>query len=259
MKTTRSFREATSVLILAGSMAIAPATALAADHTPSAGVQTGTGATELKMITKVDKNQEYGGTTAPKVIDAPEDTPKENLVDDDGYPDPNGDKILNPAYNPDGDSDGYGDNLAFSVPAAINYVVDAKGSLTGPSNAQIENHSPFGIHVSSMKATAEDGFTFVADAATADGNNAVQLAIGPSADKLNVADYTAAKAYVTDASKWNMEAGSITDGTALTLTTDGTVKNLTTDVTESTKFGTINWYVKAGTAAATPAGDESGN
>lgn len=221
--------------VMAGLMAVgtvAPATVAFADNnTPSVGNQTGTGQTDLTMI--LEDVSEHGGT--------------EDLT------------------NPDANNDQLGDNLAFTVPTSINYVVQADGDLLGPSAgaAFIENRSNFKTHVSSVQvnnqgASGASGFTFVANLATDTASqtptaNAVELHFGPAADQLNAASYTT-KTAVTDATKWNMVAtnGVHTEtsdrGDEVQLTTSGKVARISADITSQTKFGEIHWYLTPGEA-----------
>ena len=181
----------------------------------SAGLQSGTGATQLNMVTRDGK--EHGGYA----------------VDD---------------FNPDEDNDGLGDNLAFTVPTAINYVAMANGNLIGPNNAYIENRSAFPTRVSAMQAIEAQGWDIVEDVDSASGSNLVDVQIGPSTDMLDVSDYVAAKADVTTPSAWNMAATNATTSDQVLLATTGHVANIAADITTAKQFGTINWYVTPGIA-----------
>lgn len=195
-------------------------------HAPSIGAQTGSGQTDLTMIMR--NTGEYGGTAEPEK---------------------NADGSDNPLYNPDSDGDGLGDNLAFTVPSSINYVVNADGSLIAPSEgvAYIENKSAFATHVSSMDVDPVAGFNFVADAEQSDANNSVDLQVGPAVDMLQASEYLEKKD-VNDAIKWGMDAKGAADASKVLLKSDGDVSHITKDITEQTKFGTIKWYVTPGAA-----------
>jgi len=196
-------------------------------HDASVGSQTGSGQTDLTMI--LEDAREHGGTAEPEFLE-------------DGI-------TPNPSYNPDTDNDSYGDNLAFTVPSAINYVVKADGSLVGPAEgvAYIENKSAFGVHVSSLDVDSETGFNFVADATTSNETNSVDLQMGPALDMLQASDYLT-KNTVNDATKWNMTAASGTDSSKVLLKTEGNVAHIDKDLTSQTKFGTAKWYVTPGLA-----------
>lgn len=218
--------KATSV-VMAGLFAVgmvvsplAPAVALAT-NSASAGVQTGSGQTDLTMVLK--DTDEHGGTS------------ESQFLDDGTTP--------NPLYNPDADGDGLGDNLAFTVPTAINYVVDADGTMTGPTNANIQNRSVMAINVSSVDVDEETPFKIVSDATASTDANSVDLKFGPAADQLNAADYLT-KTDVKDASKWGMGAEGASDAN-LGIETDGHVSHVVQDITQQSKFGTIKWYLKA--------------
>ena len=152
--------------------------------------------------------------------------------------------------NPDR-GDGYGANIAFSVPADITYVMRADGTLVGPSSS-IYNVSAFPIHVSSLQVAAENEWAFTATTENVTADDAVYLTLGPVTDPLNLANYTA-KTDVTSPGAWNIEAGDETPQ-ALTLLTSGKVFNLTQDIsTTSVTFGNIEWYVKSGYGKSLPA------
>lgn len=161
--------KATSAILaglLTASM-MAPVVALAA-NTASAGGQTGTGKTDLTMILEHDATEEFAGTEITDPTD--------------------------PRYNPDGDDNDdpeMGDNLAFSVPSSINYVVKADGTMTGPdaASAMVQNHSNFQVHVSSVAVNENNGFTIVADATNSGVANAVDLTFGPAGNQLNAYNY----------------------------------------------------------------------
>lgn len=231
------FRKGAVAIIMAAAMtaaAVSPIAAIAdpaTTNTPSVGAQTGTGQTDLNMI--LQHTSEFGGTEDPT--------------------------------NTDANNDGLGDNLAFTVPSSINYVVKADGNLIGPNAgaAFIENRSNFKTHVSSVyvKENSEAGstFKFVADTDTASDANAVELHFGPADDQLNAANYVATgaagKKAVTDATKWNMAAtngehtGTSDRGDEVQITTSGKVKNISNDITSQKKFGEIHWFVTPGEAS----------
>jgi hypothetical protein len=162
----------------------------------------------------------------------------------------NPDGTDNPLYNPDSDGNGLGDNLAFTVPSSINYVVNADGSLIAPSEgaAYIENRSNFATHVSSVDVDAETGFNIVANASASQAANSVDMQFGPATDMLDASAYLEKKA-VHDATKWNMSASDGTNGSKVLLKTEGDVSHVTKDITSQTKFGTIKWYLTPGAAS----------
>jgi hypothetical protein len=217
--------------VMAGLMtisAIAPATAAFAVE-PSAGPQTGTGVTDV--------------TVQYKAAD---------LVDVGGTEDPN-----NPDVDP---QDGLGDNLAFTVPASINFVADSAGKLTGPSKqaAYIENESAFSIHASAFKTDTANDWTIVRDDTETATQNAVDFQFGPEAQKVGnidaydyqaktrIADVASDAPYVED---WNM-APKASEGIEdrVQLNTSGDIHNVTQDITEQTKVAKIHTYVTAGNA-----------
>lgn len=146
--------------------------------------------------------------------------------------------------NPDADDDGYGDNIAFSVPTSINFVADADGALTGPTNVQIQNLSKFAIHGSSLQVQGASGWNIVSDASLSNAANAIDFQVGPTGDLLNAYDYTT-KAAVGDATKWDMAANS----GAVSLSTSGDINNVTANIAARTQVATMHWYVTPGTAS----------
>jgi hypothetical protein len=197
--------------LLATSLVAAPMTALA-DTLPSG--QTGRGSSSLYMV--LENNNEYGGTDTRE--------------------------------NPDEDGDGLGDNIAFSVPVAINFVAKANGELIGPdaSATYIQNHSAFPIHVSSMDVDEQVGWHIVEDVTAADNastTNAVDFTFGPVNDQLSAVDYLE-KDEVSSPEEWNMTL----KGDKVELTTSGHIANITEDITRAKQFATICTYVKAGIA-----------
>ena len=198
--------------VLATSLAAAPLTALA-DPLPT--TQTGRGSTALYMSIE-DSDTEYGGTDTRE--------------------------------NPDDDGDGLGDNIAFSVPVAINFVAKANGDLVGPSASAtyIQNHSAFPIHVSSMDVDEQIGWHIVEDVSTmanASTTNAVDFTFGPADDQLAAFDYLT-KSEVNSPEEWNMAV----KGDKVELTTGVHIANITQDVTDDQQFATIRTYVTAGMA-----------
>jgi hypothetical protein len=202
--------------------ALSPVAVFAANEA-SVGVQTGSGKTDLTMVLR--DTAEHGGTAEPEK---------------------NPDGTDNPLYNPDADGDGLGDNIAFTVPSSLNYIVDADGTMTGPTNATIQNHSAMGLHVSSVDVDEQTPFKIVSDASVSSDSNSVDLLFGPAADQLNAASYLT-KANVNDAAKWNMTAEGAT-GANLGIQTNGHVSHVAQDITQQSKFGTIKWYVSPGEA-----------
>lgn len=213
---------------LAGLMALAPVAstvALAAVPTPSVGAQTGTGTTDVTVQLNLDPAiTEFGGTIDPN--------------------------------NPDADGNGLGDNIAFTVPAAINYIAAADGTLTGPSAdaTYIENQSVFGIHASSFDVDAAEGWNIIKDGTTASADNSADFQFGVYAegdssntDMLDAYDYLEKKG-VNKATLWNMNDKSTASAAAgadnkVNLTTTGDIAKVNKDISQQTKIATIKTFV----------------
>lgn len=151
--------------------------------------------------------------------------------------------------NPNDEYSQTGDNIAFTVPSSINYVVAADGTLTGPTAdaTKITNGSNFPIHVSSAQVTAESGWSLVtaANYASSNADNAVKLSLGPSGGEIDIATYTSkTDISAAHAGDWSMAAMNGTVGLGST----GAVKNVQKDITTANKFAEIQWYVKSGAA-----------
>lgn len=241
--TTSACQKAIAVLCSgAFVLAMSPMTAFA-DNQPSVGPQTGTGVTNLTMI--YEKGGEYGGTSEPENIPNPDYDPT-NAESPENIPNPN--------YNPDDDDDTLGDNLQFTVPSVINYVVSPTGQLTGPDGIFVENRSIVPIHASSLKVTPATGWNFVADAsAESDLTNRVDLQIGPEGHMANASSFLEGrKTSISDPENWNMEATDGNIGTGddtLQMTTAGDVANVNVDLTQQQTFGEIHWYMTIGAAS----------
>ena len=211
MKDSMSVKSRVTALIATGALACAmmPAAAFAVE--PSVGAQTGTGSTDVTVI--LNHSGEVGGNTDPN--------------------------------NPDGsDGDDYGDNVAFSVPSEINFVANAAGVLTGPSNAEIQNHSTFSIHTSSLDVDANGDWNVVETAGSSSETNAVEFHVGPATDKLNAYDYLT-KSAVSTPSAWNMAANT----GKVSMSANGQLNNVSSDISTKTKVATMKWYVTPGSAA----------
>lgn len=134
--------------------------------------------------------------------------------------------------------------LTVSAPTQINMIVQADGTLTGPSAAatQLQNGSVFGVHVKNIKATAENSFAFEETAAKSDS---VSMNITPAnGTAVNLASCLNGGKDVAD-SDWNLTKKG-TDGATIDFTTGGTLSNVTKDLSTNQQFGTINWTFAAG-------------
>lgn len=211
MGDVKCVRNRVAAMIAAGALACAMVPMAAFATEPSVGAQTGSGSTDVNII--LNQTGEVGGNTD-----------------------------LN---NPDGnDPDDYGDNVAFSVPSEINFVANAAGTLTGPSNAEIQNHSTFAIHTSSLDVDANGTWNIVEAASSSNSANAVEFHVGPTTDQLNAYDYLT-KSAVTTPSAWNMVANT----GKVTMSASGAINNVSNDITSKTKVATMKWYVTPGSAS----------
>lgn len=136
------------------------------------------------------------------------------------------------------------DKLIVAAPTQINMIVQADGTLTGPSAAatQLQNGSAFGVHVKNIKATAKNGFALEQTAAA---NDSVSMNITPgSGTAVNLASCLDGGKTIAG-SDWNLTKKG-TDGAAIDLATGGTMSNITKDLAANQQFGTIDWTFAAG-------------
>ena len=226
---TPNMRQRLCAIIAAGTLAAstmgAPLMAFADPVNASAGSQTGSGATDVTVQMQTDAG-EVGGNTDPD--------------------------------NPDGTDEGdYGDNIAFSVPASINFVAKPDGTLIGPdaSATYIENHSAFEIRASSMKVTAEDDWNLVEDVSSVSDGNSVDFTFGPEGDELVAARYTT-KGEVNEKGRWEMSyarTGASETADRVQLKTAGHIARVDNDIKTRSKVATINTYVTQGKAPSSGA------
>lgn len=141
--------------------------------------------------------------------------------------------------NPDQDGDGFGDNIAFSVPTSVRFVIEADGTLVGPSNACIQNHGQSCMYVSSVRTMASGGFEFTENAPLAEEQNRVWLSIGTGHGSLDAARCQS-KTEVGDPRAWGIDCAS-----QLPLVFDGKVSSMTADAVMEKAFGSIEWFVQA--------------
>lgn len=134
--------------------------------------------------------------------------------------------------------------LIVSAPTKINMIVQADGTMTGPSAAatQIKNGSAFGIHVSKIQTTAKNGFALES---TAKADDSASVTITPGAGTaVNLADTLSGKA-ITSGTDWNMAKVGAT-GADINLATVGKLSNITKDLAASQQFAQIDWTFAAG-------------
>ena len=138
------------------------------------------------------------------------------------------------------------DKLIVAAPTQINMIVQADGTLTGPSAAatQLQNGSAFGVHVKNIKATAKNGFALEQTAAA---NDSVSMTITPRTDKataVNLASCLDGGLNVSDGN-WTLTKKG-TEADTIHLFTGGTLSNITKDLSANQQFGTIDWTFAPG-------------
>ena len=136
------------------------------------------------------------------------------------------------------------DKLIVAAPTQINMIVQADGTMTGPSAAatQIKNGSAFGIHVSKIQTTAKNGFALES---TAKADDSASVTITPGAGTaVNLADTLSGMA-ITSGTDWNMAKVGAT-GADINLATVGKLSNITKDLAANQQFAQIDWTFAAG-------------
>lgn len=133
------------------------------------------------------------------------------------------------------------DKLIVAAPTQINMIVQADGTMTGPS-AAIKNGSAFGIHVSKIQTTAKNGFALES---TAKADDSASVTIKPGAGTaVNLADTLSGMA-ITAGTDWNMAKVGAT-GADINLATVGKLSNITKDLAANQQFAQIDWTFAAG-------------
>lgn len=136
------------------------------------------------------------------------------------------------------------DKLIVAAPTQINMIVQADGTLTGPSTANIENGSAFTVRVKNIKATAKGGFALEQTAAA---NDSVSMTITPRTDKataVNLASCLDGGLNVSDGN-WTLTKKD-TEADTIHLFTGGTLSNITKDLSANQQFCTIDWTFAPG-------------
>lgn len=139
--------------------------------------------------------------------------------------------------------------IVASAPTEIHAQVNADGSFVTPdaSATQLENGSIFTIHVDKVSATAQGGFSLVADAASATADDAVDFQFQPGdGAAIEIADYLGGKDVA--GSDWDMTKAG-TAGATIDLTTEGHINNVTKDLGSEHQFATVAWTFGAGANA----------
>lgn len=160
------------------------------------------------------------------------------------------------------------ENIAFSVPARIDFAMNGSGDILGPSligrAAYIENDSSYPIYLSAVKFTPEEGWTPMPNTADAEAVAAFDTSqtnifglnaqIGSQSANTMLTNCLDRTALLYDASSSNngnpykMQGHAINDvisSTSYKIFTgfNGKAYNVNKDLTTSAKLGTIQWYV----------------
>ena len=150
-----------------------------------------------------------------------------------------------------GPSPAYADvpsGISLTVPGTLNFQVRGDGTLVGPSSEAfkiINNTDGVEIRVTSLKATASGGYTFVTDASSSQASNAVQVDIAANGNSVSLGNATGTNgAAPSDELAWTMSAPDMNaDLSYLEMNATGSIANFDPEAlrTQSTT-GKIDWY-----------------
>lgn len=163
---------------------------------------------------------------------------------------------------------GSDENIAFSVPARIDFAMNSSGDILGPSlmgrAAYIENDSSYPIYLSAVKFTPEEGWTPMPDTSDADAVAAfdtsqanifglnVQIddqravtALNTCLDRTPLVCDTSVYTYDNPYKMQGHAINNVISWTSYKIFTgfNGKAYNINKDLTTSAKLGVIQWYV----------------
>lgn len=143
-------------------------------------------------------------------------------------------------------------NLRFRVPTIIPFVAASDGTLTGPSPeaTKIENLSAFGLKVTNVKVSSENGWNHSSDVNGSD--NSIDWMLGPKGSMIRAANAAGESGTAITNPLWNMtyySADTTTDDIALE--TSGNVGRVTQDISTPVHIGTVTFTIAPGAHTAT--------
>lgn len=142
-------------------------------------------------------------------------------------------------------------NLRFRVPTVIPFVAASDGTLTGPSPeaTKIENLSAFGLKVTNVKVSSENGWSHSSDVNGAD--NSIDWLLGPKGSMVRASAAAAETGTAITDPLWNMTYYSDDSSTDdILLETAGNVGRVTQDISSPVHIGTVTFTVAPGAHAA---------
>lgn len=125
------------------------------------------------------------------------------------------------------------------------------GTLTGPSPeaTKIENLSAFGLKVTNVKVSSENGWSHSSDVNGAD--NSIDWLLGPKGSMVRASAAAAETGTAITDPLWNMTYYSDDSSTDdILLETAGNVGRVTQDISSPVRIGTVTFTVAPGAHAA---------
>ena len=141
-------------------------------------------------------------------------------------------------------------NLRFKVPTVIPFVAASDGTLTGPTAdaTRIENLSAYGLKVTNVKVTSNNGWNHTEDISAAD--DSIDWSLGPTGAPVRAAAAATDGGIDITSPQWNMTYQSdAVETDDIKLETSGTVGRVATDISSPVHIGTVTFTLAPGAHA----------
>lgn len=141
-------------------------------------------------------------------------------------------------------------NLRFKVPTVIPFVAASDGTLTGPTAdaTRIENLSAYGLKVTNVKVTSNNGWNHTEDISAAD--DSIDWSLGPTGAPVRAAAAATDDGIDITSPQWNMTYQSdAVETDDIKLETSGTVGRVATDISSPVHIGTVTFTLAPGAHA----------
>lgn len=138
-------------------------------------------------------------------------------------------------------------NLRFKVPTVIPFVAASDGTLTGPTAdaTRIENLSAYGLKVTNVKVTSNNGWNHTEDISAAD--DSIDWSLGPTGAPVRAAAAATDGGIDITSPQWNMTYQSdAVETDDIKLETSGTVGRVATDISSPVHIGTVTFTLAPG-------------
>lgn len=141
-------------------------------------------------------------------------------------------------------------NLRFKVPTVIPFVAASDSTLTGPTAdaTRIENLSAYGLKVTNVKVTSNNGWNHTEDISAAD--DSIDWSLGPTGAPVRAAAAATDNGIDITSAQWNMTYQSdVVETDDIKLETSGTVGRVATDISSPVHIGTVTFTLAPGAHA----------